>query len=145
MTLLFVRSADHKGSDVRMDTGALTNPSSWPRASVDPEYWMWRTVVSYKWKEPGTHISELEARAALSMLKWRCRTVRNHSTKFLHLLDSAASIGVLTKKRSSSHIMNRVAVKYALLEVAGDMWSVFGYVRSDVNPADGPSRGRARL
>lgn len=144
MTLLFVRSAEHRGSDVRMDTGALTRPGIWPRAAVNPDFWNWRTVVKFKWREPGEHISELELRTALSMLKWRLRSARHQGTKFLHLMDSAASIGVLTKKRSSAHVMQRVAAKYALLEIAGHVWSVFGFVRSDVNPADGPSRESVR-
>ena len=64
-------------------------------------------------------------RAFLSAFKWRLRSSQNLDTKFLHLLDSQVSISVLTKHRSSSIRLNRVARKVVALELASGSFGVF--------------------
>eukprot|EP00973_Karenia_brevis_P023517 3238433-Karenia_brevis.AAC.1 len=67
------RRATHRGSDVRLDTNDLMKPSAWPRRHIDPSRWEWKTVTTWQWTKPG-HITELEARAVLSMVRWRLRS-----------------------------------------------------------------------
>lgn len=138
LVLQLIRGADHRGSDVRMNTGKVFTLGAWPRQGIVPPMWAWKTVVASRWRGSG-HINPLESRAALSMLRWRLRKVSRMREKFVHLLDSQVSMGVLTKKRSSSHVMNVVA-KFACLELAGFTHVVFTFTRSEVNPADGSSR-----
>ena len=57
-------------------------------------------------------------------------------------MDSAVSIAVLSKKRSSSRILNRVVKRFATLKLAWSVAATFAFVRSERNPADGPSRHR---
>ena len=103
------------------------------------DLWRWTTAVKIKWKSDG-HINLLEARSILAMYKWRLRKQTRLCTKFLHLTDSQVNIAVMTRKRSSSHVLNLVSRKIAALELASCCSGVFGFVRSAQNPADGPSR-----
>ena len=86
------------------------------------------------------HITELEMRAGFSMLKWRTRSQSNIHTKFLHLYDSAVSIAVSAKPRTSSKKLQRVITRIDALELAACLHPVYGFVRSEWNPADKPSR-----
>ena len=139
LVLRFLQGVDHRGSDVRLDTGQLFRPNCWPRDSLRVELWMWREVVSYPWKY-AAHINELEARGALQALRWRLRRVRGIGRRYLHLLDSIVSLSVLSKRRSSSYVLNRVVKRYDALELASSSAGAFGFVRSDKNPSDRASR-----
>ena len=141
--LNFLRGVEHRGSDVRLDTGCQMRPNVWPRQSLDPDLWIWQTAAFYPWKQEA-HINELEARACLAQLKWRARSVAHAGTRCLHLLDSGVTIGVLNKKRSSSRQLNRVIKRFDVLELASAIQCSFGFVRSERNPADKPSRVRYR-
>jgi hypothetical protein len=73
LVLSYVRQADHKGSDVRLDTGDFLTPKAWPRQCVEVASWRWHDVVQCKgrWVK---HASELEMRAGFSALRWRTRS-----------------------------------------------------------------------
>jgi len=86
------------------------------------------------------HINPLEGRAVALALLWRARKVGNLNKKFLHLLDSQVNIGTLTKRRSSSRVMHNVVQKSAATELAAGFSPVYGFTRSEKNPADRPSR-----
>ena len=96
-------------------------------------------MVAHRWHWE-EHINPLEGRATLMMLLWRARKVKNIGTKFPHLLDSQVNIGVLTKKRSSSYVMNFVSTKFCSIELAAFLFPFFLFVRSERNPSDRPSR-----
>ena len=134
-----LRAADHRGSDVRLATGTMMKPSCWPRMAADESLWKWKTALKTKWTSPA-HINELELRAVLLSLKWRLRRARGQNRVALTLIDSAVSIGVLVKRRSSAYRLQRVVRKVNALElVSGTRW-VYGFVMSAVNPADSPSQ-----
>ena len=107
LVLQYLRGADHRGSDVRLETGCLFRPDCWPRCSLNVDHWVWKEVMSYPWKYQA-HINELEARGALLALQWRLRRKKGIGKKYLHILDSVVSLSVLSKKRSSSYVLNRV-------------------------------------
>ena len=77
-------------------------------------------------------------------MKWRARTVRRLHTKSLHLLDSAVSLGVISKRRSSSVRLHRVIRRLNAVELASLSQTVYAFVRSELNPADAPSRSWKR-
>ena len=135
-----VRSAAPKGSDVRIMTGELMNTSLWPRRQIPPTMWKWRVVIAYKWKFEGEHINSLELRAYLAALKWRARKAGNLGTRFLHLLDSQVCIGLGTKGRTSAKALMGTLEQCNALCLAAGFYPFLGYVVTDENPADAPSR-----
>ena len=74
------------------------------------------------------------------MLRWRSRKASLLGSKFLHLLDSQVNIGVLTKGRSRSYSINFVTRRCNALTLAAFFHPVYAFVRSEVIPADEPSR-----
>ena len=100
--------SDHRGSDVRLTTGELMKPSRVTRTSIDHRLWKWEAQLSFEWKNKNAHINELELRAALAEVRRRCRQRRHHNSRYLHLIDGQVSLGVLTRRRSSAHLLNRV-------------------------------------
>jgi hypothetical protein len=134
-----MRGIDHRGSDVRLDAGTLLSPSIWPRRATRANLWKWRLKVKWHWQAP-RHINVLEAQAVLAAIKWRVRAKRNIGSKFLHLVDSQVSQAVLTKRRSSSYLLNKVCRRVGALELAASIHPMYGFVRSDSNPSDAPSR-----
>ena len=101
--------------------------------------------MAWSWKRQGSHINELEAIAILLQLKAKSRSQKNFASVYLHLVDSQVSIAVLTKKRSSSRVLQRVIRRANALCLAAHLHPVFIYVRSELNPADAPSRGAHHL
>ena len=77
-------------------------------------------------------------------LQWRLRNKRAIGTRCVHLADPVVAIRVLTKKRSTSFLLNRVARKIACLELAGSINVVYAFCRSARNLADAPSRMKCR-
>ena len=126
---------------MRMDTGVMMSPGQWPRRPIRVQDWKWQTKLNFKWKREA-HINELELRAGLSSIKWRLRCSGQLGKKFLHVMDSAVSLGVLTKKRSSAVCLQRVIRRVNALELTSGCVVVLGFVRSEANPADAPSRVR---
>lgn len=139
LVMKYLQGVDHRGSDVRLDSGALFGPTCWPRCSLKVENWVWHEMLSYPWKYVA-RINELEARGALQSLRWRLRRLKGIGRRYLHILDSIVSLAVLSKKRSSSHQLNRVVKRYDALELASSASGAFGFARSEKNPADRSSR-----
>ena len=139
----FLNCAVCKGSDVRLSTGTLSDPRSWPRTSIDPHRWKWRVVLSFGLAHD--HINLQEIQAALATFRWRCRSAQNVGTRFLHLSDSQVVISALSKGRSSSRRLNQLLKRTSSLLLAASLQPSMAYVRSEDNPADRPSRWRVRL
>jgi len=56
------------------------------------------------------------------------------------LVDNTTLMGALRKGRSPSTVLNKICRKVAGLVLAGNLYVDYFYVRSEYNPADGPSR-----
>ena len=144
LTEELVRRADPRGSDVRLDTGALLRPGVWPRQPVNTGQWSWRTVAAWDWKR-ASHALELETRAALVSARWRFRSTFNLRRRLAHLMDNQASLGILTKCRSSSRKLNVICKRLAALVLGACSRIYYGYCETDRNPADKPSRAVGQL
>ena len=131
--------ADPRGSDVRLDSGELMEPKSWPRRPVDVRKWHWSAGWKTKWKKPDS-ITLLEALAAHIALLWRLRRTSALRTRFLHLIDNQAALSVLAKHRSTSTSLNRIARRSAALLLCAACRRALIYTETDVNPADQGSR-----
>jgi hypothetical protein len=69
------------------------------------------------------------------------RTRASWDTKSLAFGDNLAALAVLQKGRSSVPRMLAVARKVAAVSIILGVSLVWGYIQSEVNPADAPSRG----
>ena len=137
-----LRNATHKGSDVRLATGTLHSPGLWPRRTIEASRWKWRVVLSYR--ADGDHINVAELKAVFTSIRWRLRSAKNVACRAVHLLDSQVALSVLVKGRSSSWQLQKVLHKINCLVLGSSLTLAYAYVRTDLNPADRPSRWPSR-
>ena len=135
----YLRRMEFRGSDVRLDVGLFYRPDAAPRTSIDPGRWSWSVAHSYPFRTQ-EHINILELRAILHTLEWRARTSTFHSCRFLHLSDSQVCLTVLVKGRSSSRKVNRLLRRICSLCLALNVYPLWSWIESRLNPADEPSR-----
>ena len=135
----FLRRAEKGGSDVRLGLNIPFRPKAWPRAGISSRLWTWSIVHGYKFRHEA-HINALEMQAALNGLKWRARKASNLGKRFLHLIDSQVCAAILTKGRTSSLRIRKTIRKVNALILACNFHPSFGYVNTEENPADIPSR-----
>ena len=134
-----VRRSEVRGSDVRLDTLEVMRPDLWPRRPISVARWTWRAVVIWGWRQSG-HITDLELRSALVSMRWRFRNVLHFHCRFAHLMDSQVGIGVVTRGRSSSSVLNCTIQRINSLLLAAGCRAIYGYTETDRNPADHPTR-----
>lgn len=132
--------ASYKGTDIRVATGVPFDPRSWEVVPVPARYWRWKTVMGWRWRTSGDHITGLEARAVLSALRWRARRPSNLGMRGAHFVDSRAVMGSLTKGRSSSRILAPILEQVGALVLAASFTIFVCYIHTSDNPADAPSR-----
>ena len=99
----------------------------------------WRTIVAAPFTRP-EHINRLELRSVHTALRWVLSSPDSINRRLLLLSDSQVAVGALTKGRSSSHsLLTRLRPTCGLLLAAGIQLSV-RWIKSELNPADEPSR-----
>jgi len=133
------------GGDFRCLPVREFKSDAWPRHSIIGDWWLWRVVISYAWsKTVAAHesINVLEAKAILAALKWRMRKSEKLASRFIHLSDSQVCLGAVRKFRSPSKNLNRVTSRIAAICLASNCKAFFGYIPTDKNPADKPSRDK---
>jgi len=99
----------------------------------------WTTAIRYRWKET-SKIHLLEGEALILGIRWILRNTKNMGTRIMLFVDNTALLGALQKGRSSKPRFNRICQRTAALTLAGNVQPIYRYVRSEFNPADGPSR-----
>ena len=135
-----------KGEDI-----LLTTPSTQMvkfhrlRATVPSRGWKWRIVAGWKWSNQEEHINSLELRAILTSLRWRLEHVKHFKTRFIHLTDSLVCLHALTRGRTSSRKLRRPMSRINALILASGSQPLWGYVHTEQNPADRPSRWGQRV
>lgn len=96
-------------------------------------------AMSTQWR-CGAHINALELEALLLALR-HCGSVLSSSGSEVYFgLDSAVALGVLKKGRSSSYALNTVARKICAATITSNLWPVYFWTPTDLQPADEPSR-----
>ena len=136
-----LRRQVHYGRELRR-VGPFDEPGRLPRAAIQAAWWRWRRVFGAPWSDIGEHINVLEMRAFLASVAWRLRAVDNVHSRGIHLLDSMVCLGALAKGRSASRRLGPILAKVNALLMAGSFCPILGYVRTEENPADAPSRGQ---
>ena len=102
-----------------------------------------RTVIASKARH-APHSGSLETTAVVLGLRWLLRSATRHSKRTLLLIDAQAVLGATAKGRSSAPSIRRGVMRVAALLLAGDLQPYYGYIPSEENPADTPSRGVIR-
>ena len=134
-----MRSADLKGSDVRLLPFEVYNARAWPRRSLCTSMWAWKTLQQYSYKIPA-HINVLELRSVFNYLRYRAQRVDLLPARIFIFLDSQVALSVLAKGRSSSLQLNNLLRRIAGLALLCDFRLYLGWCSTDANPADVPSR-----
>jgi hypothetical protein len=99
----------------------------------------WSTLVSKAWRAD-EHINVLELRAALLAVHWALSFPSALCSRVYLLLDSTVALFSLWKGRSSSGPLLLVLRRMSALLLAGGVSLLCGWLPSQVNPADAPSR-----
>lgn len=130
-----------KGEDI-----LLTTPTSQMgkfarlRATIPAKCWRWKIIAGWKWRRGGDHINGLELRAILTAIRWRVEHAGHHRVRLVHLTDSLVCLHALSRGRSSSRKLRRVMSRINALILASGIHPLWGYVHTEQNPADKPSR-----
>ena len=139
LVYLITRNVSHRGTDCNLDSGMPYSASDFCRRSVDPTLWEWKVLLSYKWKQEA-HINQLEAVAILDLLRKQARQKNNRNLKSLLLVDNSTVVGILTKGRTTSRMLRQPLRRITAVLLATSSRFVVAWVKSEWNPADGPSR-----
>ena len=139
----FARVAERGGTDVRLDVGVPFRAKAWPRAGINSSLFHWSIVHGYSWKSTA-HINVLELQATLNAVKWRLRKAQNGKLRCLHLIDNQSVCAVIAKGRCSAYRLKPGLKKLNSLVLASGIVLAVGYVATDSNPSDIPSRWSAR-
>ena len=115
------------------------------RASIPARLWRWRIVSGWRWSGDPEHINALEMRAVLTTLKWRIHHKHQVNCRFLHLVDSLVVLHALARGRSSSRKLRSTLSRINALLLCSGNQALWGYVQTDQNPADRPSRWGVRV
>jgi hypothetical protein len=99
----------------------------------------WRVDISHRWAA-AEHINALELRGALLACHRALSYPSSHSSRVFLLLDSAVAYFTLWKGRSSSPALLRIARKISALLLCSGVSLQLGWLPSELNPADAPSR-----
>ena len=135
----FMRGADKGGSDVKLSVGVPYRIKAWPRAGLRSQLFHWRIIHGYPWRHVA-HINVLELQAMVNGLQWRLRKASQFNKRVLHLVDSQVLASVVVKGRSSSRRLFKALNKLNALAVAAGVYLSVGYLASEDNPSDIPSR-----
>ena len=135
-----------KGEDIML-TSSTTQQAKFHRlrATVPAKCWRWKIVSGWQWTQGHEHINALELRAILTTIRWRLEHQHHVQTRLLHLTDSLVCLHALSRGRSSSRKLRRTLSRINALVLAGGLHPFWGYVHTDQNPADKPSRWGCRV
>eukprot|EP00438_Fugacium_kawagutii_P012897 Skav204571 [mRNA] locus=scaffold2218:197091:209588:- [translate_table: standard] len=102
----------------------------------------WMTVGMGKWGDSSEHITMKEARALLLAVRRLSRASRHRGKRHLILVDNLALCFAVAKGRSSNFGILRVLQQLGSISLACGLTLRCRWVPSELNVADGPSRGQ---
>lgn len=128
---------NHTGSDVREATGEPMNKRG-SHGSVRAMWWQWKHLFKTRWVSP-SHIY-LEMKMILLSLLWKARDPSKIGKRWIHLEDSMVCLYILSKGRTSSHLLQPLCQKVGALQLGLGVTLLHGHVTSLENPTDAGSR-----
>lgn len=132
-------TVNHTGVDVRIDTGEIMGSKTPAHASVRAVWWQWKHLFKVHWKL-SSHINYLEMKMILNTLLWKCRDASKVNRRWLHLEDSMVCLYILSKGRTSSHLLQPLCRKIGAIQLAMGSTCLHAHVGSAENPTDAASR-----
>ena len=88
-----------------------------------------------------SHINRQEIIATILALRWLGQQTQYWGTRVFLLCDSTVAVGALAKGRSSARALTSLCRRYAGLSLCFGIEISLIWVSTEINPADGPSRG----
>ena len=135
-----------KGEDIMLNAPSAVVPRFQRlRGTVPSRLWRWRVISGWRWTGGSEHINALEMRAILTSMRWRLEHQGLRRVRFLHLTDSMVCLHALTRGRTSSRKLRRTVSRINALVLLTGVHPIWGYVHTDQNPADKPSRWASRV
>lgn len=142
--------ADRKGSYVRLQRPMpewQEIPLAPGDSARDPpalRVWVlgqtWLVAMSNQFRVR-SHINRQEIIATILALRWLGQQDKYWGTRVFILCDSTVAVGALAKGRSSARALTSLLRRYAGLSLCFGIEISLIWVSTDINPADGPSRG----
>jgi hypothetical protein len=132
------RRCSHRGTELRLGTRPSGRPDAWPIGRVPAGCFCWDVDLAFRLSAATITVQEL--RAVLSAMKWRARREEQAGQRFVHLVDSQVALLALAKGRSSSSALTYVLQRVSAVQLASNLYPLYGYVSTSDNPADAPSR-----
>ena len=133
-----LKSADYKGSDVRLSSGVLVDGCR-QELPYPAGAWDWRTVQAYPWRQK-QRIHVLEFVAFFTYVRSLAGSTCFHGLRYFHIFDSRVVACVVAKGRSSSRVLNRCCRRSLALALATDTYVLTLWTISQWNFADAASR-----
>ena len=131
-------TTNHTGMDVQLNSGSLLGKRT-AHASVKALWWQWKSLFSVHWRE-SSHINFLEMKMILLSLLWKTRVPSAVGKRWLHLEDSMVCLYILSKGRTSSHLLQPICRQIGAVQIAMSSTLLHAHVGSAENPTDAASR-----
>ena len=131
------------GARVRLRHGVNQIVKSRGPAIALQDHWLekkWHVLFQGKWNTL-EHNNVLELRTVVAVLRHLSRTSQAWGYRVLFFTDSLVSLGVLRKGRSSARVLLQQARVAGIIQMVCRIRGYFRWVPSELNLADGPSRG----
>ena len=132
-------TVNHTGCDIRVSTGMVLGKKPASHCSVRALWWQWKHLFKIKWGY-ASHINLLEMRMILHAILWKTRKPSSVNKRWLHLEDSMVCLLILSKGRTSSHMLQPVVRQIGAIQLAMGSQLLHGHVSSAENPTDAASR-----
>ena len=111
-----------------------------PRTVLHPQFW--KTKKMGKWGNTAEHITIKEGRALVIAVRRLTRASKNRGKRHLFLCDNLGLVLAVNKGRAHNVAILRITQQISSLCVAGGFTIRLRWVPSELNLADGPSRGQ---
>lgn len=102
---------------------------------------LWKTVLMGKWRSH-EHITLKEGRALIICLRRLSRSSHSRNKKHVILVDNFSLALAVSKGRAKNFRLLRITQQVAALSLAAGLGLRLRWLPSELNPADGPSRGQ---
>lgn len=132
-------TVNHTGADVRISSGCIMGKKSTSHGSARAWWWQWKHLFKTKWLFK-SHINYLEMKMILMAILWKCRSPSAVNKRWLHLEDSMVCLYILSKGRTSSHLLQPLVQQLGAVQIAMGSTLLHAHVTSSENPTDAASR-----
>ena len=103
------------------------------------DFQKWIPIISEPW-HAREHINSFEMRAASTAIRWMLSHPKSINKRVMMMNDSQVTVGVMSKGRTSSHILLRRMRSISAHILASGIEVYTRWIPSQLNPADKPSR-----